>query len=172
MAYRNGRGLKKKRVAMPLNSFPQHLLPPIHRPKFMSVVQMVGGRTRRHKSRCFPFPATAWTGQQPSATAFSFQHSPACSQKFKEGPPFLNLATLSSMATGSPHFHWADEQMVLWHWQTIGQWLHLCDFCDPPLKMSDLSMEVEKWAELDEVFGHLSPKLLFSCVLMGVPLCP
>lgn len=160
---------------MSLNYFPQHLLPPIHRPKFMSMVQMVGGRTHCRKSRCFPFPATAWTGRQPSAAAFSFQHSPACRQKFKEGPPFLNLTTLSSMATGSHHFHWAGEQMVLWHWQTIGHWLHLCDFChsfDPLLKMSDLSMEVEKGAELDEGCGHLSPELLFSCVLMGVPLCP
>lgn len=65
--------------------------------------------------------------------------------------------------------------MVPWHWQTIGRWLHLCDFCDsfdPPLKMSDLYREVEEWAELDEGCGYLSPQPLFSCVLMGGPLCP
>lgn len=150
--------------SLSLNSFPEHLLPPIHWPKFMSMVQMVGGWTRRRKSWRWPFPATAWTGRRPSAAAFPFQHSPTCSETFKEGPPFLNLATLSSKATGSHHFHWAYEQMVRWQWQTIGRWLHLCGSCcffDPLVKMSDLSMEVDREAELDEGCGYLSPELLF-----------
>lgn len=95
---------------------------------------------------------------------------PPAVRSSKRNPPCLNLATLSSMATGSHHFHWADEQMVPRHWQPIGRWLHLCDFChsfDPLLKMFDLSMEMEKWAELDEGCGHLSHELLFSMCLDG-----
>lgn len=61
---------------------------------------------------CCPFPATAWTSWRPSAAACSVQNPPACSHKFKEGPPFLNLTTLCTLTSGSHHFHWADEQMV------------------------------------------------------------
>lgn len=37
VAYRNGMVTEKKRVTTSMNSFPQHLFLPIHRPKFMCV---------------------------------------------------------------------------------------------------------------------------------------
>lgn len=85
-------------------------------------------------------------------------------------PPSLNLATLSFTATGSHHFHWADEQMVFWHWQTIGRWLHLCDFChsfDPLLKMSDLSVEVEKGGGVGRRLWPFVSRTLVSMCLDG-----
>lgn len=78
---------------------------------------MVGGWTRRRKSRCFPFPATAWMGRQPSAASFSFQHSRLQSE-VQRGTPMLK----------SRHF------VFHGHWKPP---LPLGGWADGPLALAD-----------------------------------
>lgn len=160
---------------MSLNSFPHHLLPPIHRPKFMSVVQMVGGWTRRRKSGCFPFPATAWMGRQPYAASFSFQHSRLQSE-VQRGTPMLKSRHFVFHGHWKPPLPlggWADGPQALAADRPLAAPLWFLSLLWPAFEnVWSLYGDGEVGGVGRGLWPFVSQTPVFSVVLMGGPLGP